>query len=256
MAPNNKNNKPGATKLATNTRSILRYPGSKARFCEFIAKTIALNTGKPRLFVEPFCGGASVSIALLEDGVVEEVAINDVDPLIASLWMAVFSKADAAWLAKQVQTVPLTLDEWRRQKALDPATTREAALKCLFLNRTSFNGIIHKSGPLGGWGQKSIKLDVRFNRERLAVRIIELSALRDQVTVRNENWRAFCHRYSRNASATFISTRPITTRRSSSMATSSARTPTRSCATTSTDSRVPGCSPTTMPRKCATSIKT
>lgn len=189
--------------MSTNTRSILRYPGSKARFCEFIAKTIALNNGKPRLLVEPFCGGASVSIALLEDEVIEEVAINDVDPLIASLWMAVFSKADASWLAKQVEVVPLTIDEWRRQKALEPATVREAALKGLFLNRTSFNGIIHQSGPLGGWGQKSIKLDVRFNREKLASRILELSTLRDQVTVRNENWRAFCHRYSRNASAIF-----------------------------------------------------
>lgn len=186
----------------SNTRSILRYPGSKARFCDFIKKTIALNTGKPRLFVEPFCGGASVSIALLEDGVVDHVAINDVDPLIAGLWSVVFSK-DAAWLAQKVLTMPLTLDEWRAQKALAPKTTREAALKCLFLNRTSFNGIIHQSGPLGGWGQTNITLDVRFNRERLATRIRELSKLSDKVTVRNENWRAFCHRYSRNPTAVF-----------------------------------------------------
>lgn len=189
--------------MSTNTRSILRYPGSKARFMEFIAKTIALNTVMPRLFVEPFCGGASVSIALLEQSKVDEVAINDVDPLIGQLWSVVFSKSDAAWLATQVETVPLTVDEWRRQKALEPTNAREAALKCLFLNRTSFNGIIHKAGPLGGWGQKSIKIDVRFNRERLAARILELSKLRDKVTVRSENWRAFCHRYSRTPSVVF-----------------------------------------------------
>ncbi|HWP19007.1 MAG TPA: DNA adenine methylase [Burkholderiaceae bacterium] len=189
--------------MSTNTRSILRYPGSKARFCEFIAKTIAMNSAKPRLLVEPFCGGASVSIALLERGHVDEVAINDVDPLIGMLWSVVFSKDDAAWLANQVQTVPLTLDEWRRQKALNPANAREAALKCLFLNRTSFNGIIHKAGPLGGWGQTGIKIDVRFNREKLATRILELSKLEGAVTVRNENWRAFCYRYSRNPTAVF-----------------------------------------------------
>lgn len=189
--------------MSTSTRSILRYPGSKARFCDFIAKTISLNAGRPRLFVEPFCGGASVSIALLENGVVDAAAINDVDPLIASLWSVVFSKANAAWLAAQMETVPLTIAEWRRQKALAPANAKEAALKCLFLNRTSFNGIIHKSGPLGGWGQKSIKIDVRFNREKLAARILELSALRSLVTVRNENWKPFCNRLAKDPSSIF-----------------------------------------------------
>lgn len=189
--------------MATNTRSILRYPGSKARFCDFIAKTIALNAARPRLFVEPFCGGASVSIALLEDGVVDEIAINDADSLIANLWATVFSKAGAQWLAQQVLEVPLTVDEWRRQKALKPASVRESALKCLYLNRTSFNGIIHQSGPLGGWQQKNIKIDVRFNRERLSARILALSQLRAKVTVGNEGWQPFCERFVEDDHAVF-----------------------------------------------------
>lgn len=184
--------------MGTSTRSILRYPGSKARFSDFIAKTISLNAGRPRLFVEPFCGGASVSIALLEDGVVDEIAINDVDPLIAHFWTTVFSKVGAAWLASRVSDIPLSVEEWKRQKTLEPRSQREAALKCLYLNRTSFNGIIHKSGPLGGWGQKNIKIDVRFNRQRIADRILALSELRSKVTVANEGWRTFCERFADN----------------------------------------------------------
>ncbi len=187
--------------MGTSTRSVLRYPGSKARFSSFIARTISLNAGRPRLFVEPFCGGASVSIALLEDGVVDEIAINDVDPLIAQLWSTVFSKAGAEWLAQRVGDVPLSVEEWKRQKALTPASQREAALKCLYLNRTSFNGIIHQSGPLGGWGQKNIKIDVRFNRRRLADRILALSELRSKVTVANQGWRAFCERFAEDERA-------------------------------------------------------
>lgn len=189
--------------LATNTKSILRYPGSKARFCEFIAKAIALNTKRPRIFVEPFCGGASVSIALLENGVVDEIAINDIDPLIAQLWSTVFSRAGAEWLARQVMEVPLSVDEWRRQKALIPENQYEAALKCLYLNRTSFNGIIHKSGPLGGWGQKSISIGVRFNRQRLSDRILELSKFHSKVTVGNQAWLEFCERFAQNERTLF-----------------------------------------------------
>lgn len=189
--------------MSTSTRSILRYPGSKARFSSFIAKAIALNAPRPRLFVEPFCGGASVSIALLESKVVDAIAVNDVDPLIAQLWFTVFSKSGAEWLAGQVLEVPLSVDEWKRQKALRPSSQREAALKCLYLNRTSFNGIIHKSGPLGGWGQKKIDIGVRFNRERLANRILDLSELRAQVIVGNEGWRSFCGRFAASASSIF-----------------------------------------------------
>lgn len=179
--------------LSTPTRSLLRYPGSKARFVDFISNTIRLNGLSDSVFVEPFCGGASASIALLESGNVDYIALNDADPLIAHLWYIVFSEIDSHWLAEQVMTVPLTIDEWRKQKSLEPSCPREAALKCLYLNRTSFNGIIHKAGPLGGWGQIKRTVGVRFNRERLAARIGELRELRDRVLfVSNNNWESFC----------------------------------------------------------------
>lgn len=182
--------------MQTKTKSILRYPGSKARFAPLIAETIALNGGDNVTFAEPFCGGASVSIALLEEGAVESIALNDADPLIAALWACVFNVKDAQWLSDQVLSVPLTLDEWRRQKNLAPVDRREAALKCLYLNRTSFNGIIHKSGPIGGWGQEKRTLGVRFNRDRLAQRILALSAYQDRVTINNEGWEEFCNKVS------------------------------------------------------------
>ena len=91
------------------SRSLMRYPGSKARFAKFIARALRLNGLRDGLFVEPFCGGASVSIALMEQGFVSEIALNDADPAIAAFWDTVFSPTQAKWLAEQVLTVPLTL---------------------------------------------------------------------------------------------------------------------------------------------------
>lgn len=185
------------------TTSVLRYPGGKTRFAPFIEETLSLNGINNALFVEPFCGGASVSISLLERGIVRKIALNDSDPLISSLWKVIFSE-DSEWLANQVLNVPLTLDEWKRQKTLQPTTVTEMALKCLYLNRTSFNGIIHKAGPLGGWGQTNRTVGVRFNREKLASRIRELAELQDQVVaVECLDWRKFCAKMKQRKNAIF-----------------------------------------------------
>jgi DNA adenine methylase len=187
------------------SRSLLRYPGSKARFSKFISKTLFINNLDGSLFVEPFCGGASVAIALLEEGVVDKIALNDADLSISSLWSIVFNPQVAPWLAEQVLTIPLTMNEWDHQKQLVPESTRQAALRCLYLNRTSFNGIIQaRSGPIGGRSQKNRTLGVRFNREALANRILELSKLSDRViSVSSEPWKYTLSRFRRRRNVVF-----------------------------------------------------
>lgn len=181
--------------------SPLRYPGGKARFTTFIQESIIASGEEIRLFVEPFCGGAGAAIALLDSESVDSIALNDADPLVASFWKIVFGKScrsrrDIDWLIRKVENTIISIDEWKIQKALQPTNTREAAWKCLFLNRTSFNGILHKSGPIGGWEQINRTLDVRFNRERLVTRLRELFALRDSVErVDCMGWQRFCTRY-------------------------------------------------------------
>ena len=182
--------------------SPLRYPGGKTRFIHIISSILETLTPRSTVFVEPFCGGAGVSLALLENDLVPRIALNDLDGLVSNFWQVVFSKgqattADFEWLLASVEHATISLEEWKRQKALQPTTLREAAWKCLFLNRTSFNGILHKSGPIGGWKQENRTLDVRFNREKLFKRLNELRARRAQVDrVEQENWWTFCQRYA------------------------------------------------------------
>lgn len=187
------------------TRSLLRYPGSKARLARFIAQSI-LSSGLNRpIFVEPFCGGSSVSIALLDYDIVDEVVINDIDPLVASLWKCVFSKKNSQWLADAVLRVPLTLDYWSYQKSLIPDNIRDMALKCLYLNRTSFSGVLHPSaGPIGGQSQAKWTIGCRFNREKLSNRILELAKLSHRVkSISSMSWLAVCKKWV-NQNNTFI----------------------------------------------------
>lgn len=161
--------------------SLLRYPGSKSRLADYIADSFSINNISPKLFVEPFCGGASVSISLLEAGIVESIGLADTDPLIASFWKVVFSD-DAKRLCDKIESVEISLDRWKKIKSSNPKTPLNLAFKCLFLNRTSFSGILHpKAGPLGGWSQAKRNLGCRFQKEKLIKRILELSQLKERV---------------------------------------------------------------------------
>lgn len=162
--------------------SPLRYPGGKRRLAPIIADLVTRGGARPSLFIEPFAGGASVSISMLEADCVDAIALADADRLVAAFWRVVFSPEAEALADKVFHSKP-TLEEWKRHKTSEPASVLDDAFKCIFLNRTSFSGSLHRhAGPIGGLSQKGrYKIDSRFNREKLARRIVELSSLRERV---------------------------------------------------------------------------
>ena len=162
--------------------SLLRYPGGKRKLIPLIAEVFDKAGSPIKLLVEPFAGGAAVSIAFLESGMADEIALSDKDDLVAGLWRTVFSD-QAEHLAAMVLDAPLSITEWERLRLEQPSTDLARAYKCLYLNRTSFSGILHeRSGPIGGRQQTGkFTLGCRFNKQNIARRILELSTHRDRV---------------------------------------------------------------------------
>ncbi len=162
--------------------SPLRYPGGKRRLMRAFVPII-VNLGQPvKLFVEPFAGGAAVSLAMLESGLAEKVALADRDDWVGSFWKVVFS--GEAWkLADRILDADVSLQKWKELRDQEPKCDLDRAFKCFFLNRTSFSGILcQKAGPIGGKAQASqYKIDCRYNRQELAERIERLSKLQGRV---------------------------------------------------------------------------
>ncbi|HEX8494398.1 MAG TPA: DNA adenine methylase [Pyrinomonadaceae bacterium] len=179
--------------FARHTASILsplRYPGGKRRLAGYIAATIRLNGLRPKLFVEPFAGGASVALQLLNDGLVESIALGEKDPLLAGFWKTVFT--DHEWLIEKLRDTEPTLANWDRFKNGRHLTDRQRALACIFLNRTSFSGIIAPgAGPLGGRKQQSAyPIGCRYAVELITRRITQAAQLANRVLfVNHGDWR-------------------------------------------------------------------
>ncbi len=172
----------GALKFDREMVSPLRYPGSKRRLVRYIEQTLILNKQRPKLFVELFAGGASVALQLAADNQIESFGLIEIDPMVASFWQTLFY--DTNWLVSQVRSIPVTLENWSKFKKTTTRDRRKLALACLFLNRTSFSGILAKgAGPIGGQAQTSkYSLDCRFSRETLIARIEQAATLRSKAS--------------------------------------------------------------------------
>lgn len=168
--------------------SPLRYPGGKACLADFLGDLIVENELSDCTYVEPYAGGAGAALTLLMLEKIEEIIINDYDPAIYSFWKSVVNETDR--FIKKIKTVPLTIDEWAKQKKIYSSKTTDSfklGFATFFLNRTNRSGII-EGGVIGGneqqgqWG-----IDARFHRENLINRIEKIGQYRNRIKVTNKD---------------------------------------------------------------------
>jgi DNA adenine methylase len=175
--------------------SPLRYPGGKAKMTQFLEGVIRLQSTPPSTYAEPYAGGAGAALHLLSQGVVERIALNDLNDGIAAFWRSVFYATDR--LVAAITSHEVTLDEWHRQREtyLDEAAEPfDRGFATFFLNRTNRSGILG-ARPIGGLEQTgNWRLDARFNKRDLVERIRYLSTFSSKVDVSQEDGVQFLER--------------------------------------------------------------
>jgi DNA adenine methylase len=185
------------------TLSPLRYPGGKAALAGLFADLITeLGLSTPR-YIEPYAGGAGAGVALLLNGLVEHLVINDLDPAVHAFWNSVVRKNKR--FVRLVEKVPLTVTEWLDQRevyrAADDSDPLALGFAFFYLNRTNRSGIL-RGGVIGGQAQNgTYKIDARFNRETLTERIRAIGAVADRITVSNTDGRAVILAHANDSNA-------------------------------------------------------
>lgn len=177
--------------------SPLRYPGGKGKLTPLIELLIDKSGHKGGTYIEPFAGGAGVAIELLERGIVSEIVLNDLDKGIYSFWRAILEETDR--FLEQVNRVPLTIDEWQKQRSICFGNNKkysfELGFATFYMNRTNRSGII-KGGVMGGIKQSgSWKLDARFNRQTLRSRIEKIAENKAKIHLYNKDIKSFLENY-------------------------------------------------------------
>lgn len=181
------------------TLSPLRYPGGKAALAGLFEDLVRAMRMKKSRYVEPYAGGAGAGIALLREGIVEELVINDIDPAVHAFWLSV-TEHNSDFI-KRVQTVDLTINEWQKQRQIykrgDQSNPIALGFSFFFLNRTNRSGILH-AGVIGGQDQTgNYKIDARFNRTTLSDRLSEIGKIAERITISDLDGRDVIQKYGR-----------------------------------------------------------
>lgn len=167
----------------------LRYPGGKSQLTAWLSRIIEDNDLCGGTYVEPYAGGCGAAIQLLLENKVDRIIINDIDPAIHAFWWSVLHEPNQ--LEDLILKSEVSIEKRKEHLEIlkNPTSHQVTTLgfAAFFLNRTNRSGIL-TAGVIGGKNQAgAYKIDARFNREDLAIRISRIAKERERITLYNQD---------------------------------------------------------------------
>jgi DNA adenine methylase len=121
-------------------RSPFRYPGGKTWLIPHIRQWLAAKQQtQPSRLVEPFAGGATVTLTTGFENLTRHAVFSELDPSVAAVWKIVLS-SHAEWLADKILKFQPTESEIQRVLSQTATTPRDLAFQTLLKNRVRHHG--------------------------------------------------------------------------------------------------------------------
>jgi DNA adenine methylase len=190
-------------------RSPFRYPGGKTWFIPYFRDWLQSKSKLPTRFIEPFAGGAIVSLTVAFERLARHVIFAELDAGVAAVWRVVLN-GQAEWLAKEIKDFDLNLENVRRILDAPGRTLREKAFQTILRNRVQRGGIMASGAGLVKTGENGRGLSSRWYPETLARRIREINHLKDRITFVEGDGFALLEEYRADADAVFFIDPPYT----------------------------------------------
>ncbi len=190
--------------------SPFRYPGGKTWFVPRMRQWLLSLPDKPRLFVEPFAGGAIVSLTVASERLAEHVVFVELDDQVASVWDTILSD-DAEWLCERILSFNLTAENVDAVLEKSAASHKEKAFQTILRNRINRGGILAPGAGRIKKGEGGKGIRSRWYPETLCKRIRHIHAvLRDRVTFVHGDGMDVLRQYTEDEHAVFFIDPPYT----------------------------------------------
>jgi len=162
-------------------RSIFRYPGGKTWLVPHARRWLLSLPKPPKLFVEPFAGGAITGLTVAFEQLAEHVLLVELDKDVAAVWQAVLSGKGEA-LAKKITSFNLTVETAKEVLAAKYRSTLDKAFATILKNRVQHGGIMAPGASLMLKGEKGKGIASRWYAETLAKRIRDIATVRERIS--------------------------------------------------------------------------
>jgi DNA adenine methylase len=190
-------------------RSPFRYPGGKTWFVPAFRQWMQHQPRKPKLLIEPFAGGATISLTAVCENWVDSALIVELDPDVASVWQVV-EAGDALQLADRILAFDLTYENVQTELSKDALSILDRAFKTILKNRTFHGGILAPGSGLIKAGEAGKGLASRWYPETLAKRFTALHQVRHRLSVKCGDCFPVFKQYGNDSQAVFFVDPPYT----------------------------------------------
>jgi DNA adenine methylase len=134
---------------------------------------------KPEQLVEPFAGGAIVSLTAIMEGMVHQASMAEIDRDVAAFWKAVIHHNEE--LRARVREFQPTRESVNRLAGETPSTVVDWGFRTLVLNRTRRGGILANGAALNKTGENGKGLASRWYPETTIKRLAAISRYADRI---------------------------------------------------------------------------
>lgn len=189
-------------------RSPFRYPGGKTWLVPITRKWLQSLPQPPHL-VEPFAGGAIVSLSALFDGMASSITLVELDDDVSAVWRIIRS-GRARLLAERILDFKVSSNSVRRVLEQPALTVLDRAFAAIVRNRMQRGGIMARGAGLLKSGENGNGLHSRWYPETLANRLIELARRRNQIQFKQRDGLQVLRQNARDDNAAFFIDPPYT----------------------------------------------
>jgi DNA adenine methylase len=173
--------------------SPFRYPGGKTWLRPIIRQWLCQHVD---CLVEPFGGGAVVSLTALNEGLAQHAVIIERDPSVASVW-EVMLNGEADWLCRRIKQFKPTRACVRAELKCRARSLRTLAWMTLLRNRVNHGGLIAPGAGLLKRGEAGNGVKSRWYPKTLSARITAIHALKRQIRFSKADALIWLKRYGR-----------------------------------------------------------
>ncbi len=163
-------------------RSPLRYPGGKTWLIPHVRAWLSGIDPKPEMLVEPFAGGAIVSLTAVMEGLAERCVMSEIDPDVAAFWKAALWHSDE--LIERVRAFAPTRESVAVLSDKVPDSVAGHGFRTLVLNRTRRGGILADGASLARVGEAGKGVASRWYPDTICSRIKAISKFAHRIDFR------------------------------------------------------------------------